>query len=242
LIFDDWFSHLIVPGIAHPAFKEIHPDIKESCNTISKSWIKEGVKCITKLSDKRLASVRSNNSLLLIGGPISNMLAREWQGFRRNPKTKIIEFTNSFSIKRRWRFQYRFEDNPKNKIIRYVNKSPHRSMPQAIKDEKTNEYRWPRGDKEGFLHFDWLIISFVKSVWDKTGRANIIDVSDLHGQGNKAFSDLMNSYEQLSALFYCLDKNGLRGQHFQALYKIIVEHVENVSRVRDYQLIDVAPI
>lgn len=91
----------------------------------------------------------------------------------------------------------------------------------------------------------YLLINFVPNVFYKSGATNILDGSDLHGIGNKAFADILNNPFRLKELNDLLIKNDIRpSDHFQALYRVIAshDHYSKKTKMKDYILYDVERI
>ncbi len=223
----------------------IHPDILSAFRKIAPLWKKSGLE-VQFTPDYELPEFDHRQSLVLIGGPISNVYSRLWQGYKQNPSTKIYENKATF-LKRRWVFEYNLNKSEENGPWRYLDGKRHRSWPQAIKDLKTNKliYPGPYFPNGNLLVQDYLLINFIPNLFNKAGTTNILDASDLHGVGNTAFSDLLNDSVRLNELNKSLTNNNIRpGDHFQALYKVEVDHnhSKKKSNMLSYDLYDVSPI
>jgi hypothetical protein len=122
----------------------------------------------------------------------------------------------------------------------------HRAVRQAIYDEETHELIPPGMlGSDDMLITDWLMLSFIPNILDRSHGASIVDASCLHGQGIKAFGQLSNDVNRLNQLVKQLDKKGISpGQHFQALYRINIKHDndEKSTFVHSYDLVDVARV
>ncbi|MEK6710136.1 MAG: hypothetical protein AABZ64_06125 [Nitrospinota bacterium] len=246
-LFGDWKSYWLVPGLDHKDYLakgKIHPDIFNPCIDIVPLWREAGLKLESTPLD-HLPITEDSRPLVLIGGPNSNIFSRKWQGYQQNPQTKRYEYIPP-RVERRWRFEYNFREPERAGPARYVDGEVHTSWQQAIKDEETNELFSPRTDgTERFLTQDWLMVNYVPNIWNERNETSILDCSDLHGQGIKAFSQLLREAPRLSQLDDMLKKRGIRpGDHFQALYRVYVDHDHDnkASNVTDFELYDVAPV
>jgi hypothetical protein len=223
----------------------IHPNILSPFKKIAPLWEDRGLE-VQFTPDYALPSFDHRQSLMLIGGPVSNIYSRLWQGYKQNPSTKIFENKTTY-VKRRWLFEYNLNKSKENGPSRYFDGKIHRSWPQAIKDLKTNKLIRPIVDSsnDDLLVQDYLLINFIPNVFYKAGATNILDGSDLHGIGNTAFSDILNDPIRLKELNDLLIVNSIKpGEHFQALYRILVNHNHSSkkSKMHDYILYDVARI
>jgi hypothetical protein len=184
--------------------------------------------------------------LILIGGPVSNSLAREWQGYGRSPSTGYVEDVLRRRPQLRWRFRYNLCEDKKAGPARFVDGKLHRSWPQAIEDFDKPGAGLRKAVTVGEDHWlvsDWLVLSFVRNTLSVGSGASIIDSSDLHGQGNMAFAQLMNDPWRLDELEKKLESRGIpHGGHFQALYRVDVVHKSEKTVLDNYYLVDVARI
>lgn len=220
----------------------IHPDILRPFNGLANVLADQGTE-FKAVSLDELPDAALDSQLLLIGGPVSNAIARKWQGYTRNPKTSIYEFTGS-KVPRRWRFEYKLNPEVAPRPKRFVDNILKESWPQAVWDERTSQFLFARIDQDGLLVEDRLLLTFAPNPYSRTG-ADILDVSDLHGQGNESFAELLASKLRLQALSHALDEANVRpGEHFQALYRVFVKNDtdKRITRCIDFSTPVVAPI
>ncbi len=207
-LFGPWQQYSAVPGTDHKDFASrsgttaIHPDIREAYNGILPLWEGAG-RSLQPVAEENLPTYVLTDPIILIGGPVSNTLSRQWQDYRRSEKTGLVERVRGRRTRRRWRFAYTLNSPTSEGPARYVNGSLHRSSPAAIEDlrrPKTPALFAVKAGRDRMLLSDYLVLSFVKNTLRSGSGASIIDVSDLHGQGNKAFARLVNDPDRLSEL------------------------------------------
>jgi hypothetical protein len=240
-LFGPLYAYSASPGIDNKDFPErIHPDILEPYSSILRLWEGTG-RVLTPVSAKDLPVLNLGDFILLIGGPVSNKISRTWQGYRRSPATGYVEYVGR-DLPRRWRFLYDLGDSKENGPARFVDGKLHRSWPQAILDtsNETGPRRASVTGADRMLVNDWLLVSFVPNTFDYSRGASFLDASDLHGQGNKAFAELLNDPLRLDELTKRLNDRGIRPrQHFQALYQVDVKHKGTTTKFVGYHLVDV---
>jgi hypothetical protein len=246
LLFGSWDRYSVVPGRHHKDYvpkRVIHPDIKAGADSLITALSYNASKLIPTNEDE-MPPTRVKDPLILIGGPFSNSCTRKWQGYY-SPKSGILQdkpLPGDLTL--RWRFNYNVPLSPGEGPARFVDGELHRSRRYTVTDAKSSQYVRPSTFGEDYmLSIDWLIVSYIPNTLNPTGNNSIIDASDLHGQGNKAFGMLLNDASRLNELVKKLTENNIRpGQHFQALYRVHVTHQEMHTSVTNYYLEDVAPV
>lgn len=218
----------------------LHPDILSPFKKILPLWNQDGFDLIpTKFID--LPTFDRRQPIILIGGPVSNVYSRFWQGYEQNPHTKIYEQKKNY-IRRRWVFRYGDEKGP----TRYLSGKLHSSWKQEIVDQKENKILKPIvNPKDGLLIQDYLLVNFVPNLFSQDSGTSILDSADLHGLGNDAFSELLNSPIRMKELVDILAKKNVRpGEHFQALYKVQAfhDHDSRQTTRKEYYLYDVEKV
>ena len=245
-LFGDVRYSMALPGRANVDFGggEIHPDILRPYEELAGLLHRSGIDMVPVAID-RLPTATLDEQLLLIGGPVSNAVARAWQGYRQNPESKIYEFVGS-PVSRRWRFEYALDRATAPKPMRFVAGILKESWPQAIWDERSpGSLQFAALDHStGLLVEDKLLLTFAPNPFSKSGTM-MLDVSDLHGQGNEAFVQLLSNKNRLQALTDELHRQNIPlGTPFQALYSVFVEHDHDarVTRFRDLSTPEVEPL
>ena len=243
-LFGPIYAYTAVPGIDNRDFADrIHPDILESYSKILRLWEGQG-RFLEPVGAKNLPLKDIGEFMLLMGGPVSNRFARTWQGYRRSLSTGLVEYMGH-NLPCRWRFEYDLGEPRDAGPSRFIDGKLHKSRPQAIIDNApaSRLLRASVMGEDRLLVADWLVVSFVPNVFDITRGTSILDASDLHGQGNKAFASLLNSSARLNELVERLAKKGIRPrQHFQALYQVDVKHYETTTKLGNFHLVDVEAV
>lgn len=103
----------------------IHPDILDPFKKIAPLWKDSGLE-VRFTPDYDLPSFDYRQSLVLIGGPVSNVFSRLWQGYQQNSSTKIFEHKMNH-VKRRWLFKYNLNESKESGPSRYFEGEMHRS-------------------------------------------------------------------------------------------------------------------
>jgi len=219
-LFSFWDDIRLFPGHAHPKWNGFHPDVVEAQNKIAGLFTFPDE--IEYRKFENLPELKNHGDLLLIGGPISNSLSRSIHGY--NFKGEKISHKPIINIGTRWSFYYPESTGKEKKFSRYVNKKMVTTKPKAIIDMvgalNTPRYSQINSESE-FIKSDYLLITVLPNNFsiDSSG-STIVDVADLHGQGNKAFAKIMENQKRRNELFKAV--NGKR--YFQALYEIGINH------------------
>jgi hypothetical protein len=233
-LFPSWGSVQIVPGNRHPDFG-FHPDIV----TVMTDMLNERV-MIGKFANiseiDRLEEPNCDGDMLLIGGPVSNGYSRLWRGFEMIDKRLIRRGNPNGGM--RWEFNY--PDLGENPVmpVRFVDGKPKSTWIKEIVDHKTGEIRrsqWsldmpiaitegglPLGATPRWLEQDFLLITCRPSPWTREAGRMVIDIADLHGQGDKAFVRILTDKDLRRELLEATVKRGVHS--FQALYSVRVRH------------------
>jgi hypothetical protein len=244
-LFGEWTYYEAAPGKDHRDYNQqriIHPDILAPFRSMLRLWDRQGHQLIPT-KEEQLPEINPEESLVLIGGPVSNVYARQWQGYSQSPSTGIFQFTDP-SVRRRWRFEYDLNESKDQGPTRFIDGKLHRAWPQAIADQQEGCLIRPKVQgADRLLAEDWLLLSFVPNVFAPGRGSTIVDASDLHGQGNKAFGQLVNDIDRLHELVLLIKSRNIRpGEYFQALYRVDVAHDDMQTSIRDYVLVAVAPV
>jgi hypothetical protein len=228
LLFGNWDHYSVVPGRHHKDYiskRVIHPDIKAGADSII-TPLSHNTTILVPTSEDNMPRTQLSDPLILIGGPFSNYCTRRWQGYH-SPKSGILKYKQPpGSLSLRWHFDYNVPQAPGEGPARFVDGELHRSRLYTVIDNKFSQHVRPsKFGVDYMLTTDWLIVSFIPNTLNPTGNNSIVDASDLHGQGNKAFGMLLNDAFRLEELVERLKHKNIRpGRHFQALYNIVVEH------------------
>lgn len=237
-------SYTVAPGRHNlDYFAKEHPDIFEPYYALRGLWQVDGCNYMP-LKSNELPNCDIQDSIFLIGGPVSNDLARSWQGYVRNPETKILEYNEPAHTRLRWRFNYEIASGARAAPTRYIDGRMHESWLQEIIDNETGTPLYASlTAPEGLIRNDWLLLSYLPSPYGRRFNSYFFDASDLHGQGVKILPSVLQDQNTLSEIRNALpaSSNYLDGG-FQALIEVFVKHENSVSIVTGYQLKDVAVI
>jgi hypothetical protein len=229
-LFSEWNDINLVPGTAHPQFG-FHPDIVEAQDKLIKLIHKDKMKTeFRSLVD--LPAVDRNRNLLLIGGPISNRTSREWQGFMRDQHSGTLTRSRRHPYGLRWEFLYPSSKNYAMQVRRYVCGQLVSTSQKFIEDAQATHVARERcgsvDAETGKLTGDVLLISYLPNILSASSEGNaIVDVADLHGQGDKAFARILQEDSLRLELYEATRKRGFR--FFQALYEVPVYHQDDIK-------------
>ncbi|HRI03295.1 MAG TPA: hypothetical protein PLL77_06095 [Pyrinomonadaceae bacterium] len=240
------FSHFsnieVVPGMVHPAFLgKPHPDIVEAQNDLLPFFPAKQVE-ILKLDDLPKPNIDGN--MLLIGGPVSNAISRTLRGF----KLKNGKLVSNGKLQRElgWEFHYS-EEKGQPGFRRYVNGTMVESKPKYItgglQKSALNMLSASFDPVTRFLDSDLLLITHIQNIVGKQSQGNdIIDIADLHGQGDKGFAKILDDDQLRNELFEATGKKGIN--HFQALYSVPVihDHLRKTTTAGKPKLLDIFKI
>jgi hypothetical protein len=220
-LFPFWKDIQLVPGIVHPV-DGFNPDVKDAQVKIAPLMYRSvPVEC---LSLEKLPEAALHRDLLLIGGPITNPISCKLHGYQfEGQKISVSPITD---VGTRWSFHYPYRTTEDMAFRRYVGGTLRAAWPQAIIDHKARGkaavplYPKVNPETEQILS-DYLLITVMPNDLrpDSTG-ATIIDVADLHGQGDKTFTDILGDSELCRELHDA--SKGKR--YFQVLYEVPVTH------------------
>lgn len=232
-IFGPLYSYSLVPG-KHNVDAFRHPDIFEPLENLGPFWSHSGHQVETMRAENLILSPLDRN-VLLIGGPVSNLASRHWRGMAQERGLGFIRQTQTPAINARWGFVYDFGKDKSEGIWRYVDGEPHQSWPQAIIDANNpgqlREAGYQKHDGFKMLQTDRLLITFALSPFSNQQKS-LVDVADLHGKGNEAFTMLLRNKDELLKLEKVLhDQRIYSGRPFQVLYDVHVEHHDHKTTI-----------
>lgn len=234
-LFVDWGRYTLLPGSANVDFRaEVHPDIIQACRAIEPLWRRPG-RPVEYRSAEQLHPATKSDSLFLIGGPVSNAWAQEWQGYTRD-SDGYLHRTHPPSLDLRWYFKYALAEPKWSGPLRYVDGILKPSWPQAIVDTSSGDLIRPSTMGPSrmlpnlplpvkMLRTDWMVMSYLPNTLDTSSNTDIIDISDFHGQGDKALG-LLHNPPRLNQLLREVRASGAT-RYFQALFEIPVKHDED---------------
>lgn len=239
-LFPSWHESWLVPGSHHPK-QGLHPDVEQAANNLLPLFPK--LHDARRLALDELPNPNFSDDLLLIGGPVSSALSMHVHGHRFHG-TKISERPVR-NTQLRWQFHYPSAKAADPKFLRYMNETLRPTMVKGIVDTKASgELAMPfysRIDHDQRITSDYLLITVVRNRFAKiSSGSTIIDIADLHGQGDKAFASIMDSSSARREL-----ASALKGKkYFQALYEVRVKHDDSTRRTFPgaARLLDVAPV
>jgi len=227
-LFPTWSEFQIVPGTHHP-IEGYAPDVRTALERLEPLVPKSDPVVFVAAADLRLAI--TNRDMVLIGGPITNLLSRQVHGYRFHKRKNKIDVRPFKKTGLRWCFEYPYPSSHDQTIIRYaggvlkVTTLPKGIVDLNVKTAALAEPRFSRVDPEnGLLESDYLLLTVVpNTMGNQSTGCTIIDVADLHGQGDKIFADLLDNPEYRKEL-----ANAVEGSRFfQALYEVPVRHDTN---------------
>ena len=221
-IFPSFASTQLSKGEHHPK-RKFHPDVRVALDEMTS--ILMNCRSPSELPVEALPEVNRDGNIVLLGGPISNELTRELHGHTISTEEKVSEFPNN---RRgfRWHFGYpeRSHDDPT--FGRYVDGAFTQTWPKFIVDTKASAESTRRlgsglDPQTGLITSDYLLITVQPNTLGSHATGNtIIEISDLQGQGDKAFPRLLQNKDAMRDL-----ANEVKGmRYFQALYSVPVEH------------------
>ena len=221
-LFPSFDKTQLVPGSHHPA-EGFHPDVLAALNGLAP--ILNGLQPTKYVEFRSLPAPDLSKDLLLLGGPISNELSLKLHGHTFSGK-KISPLPNQRSGFR-WHFFYPEPTFGEPAYSRYVSGQLLPKMRKAIVDTRApsnaNVFDSRCGD-DGLISTDYLLITVQPNPFANGNGSTVVEVADLQGQGDKAFSRLLANDAARREL-----QTELRSsRHFQALYEVPVVH--NSSR------------
>lgn len=207
----------LVPGSHHPD-EGFHPDVYDAMCGMA-TLVGQGP--TTSTSFGALPTPNLTGDLLLLGGPISNELSCRLHGhsYTNRKITPLPENRSGF----RWHFYYPEPVPMEHAYSRYVSGKRDPKWRKAIIDTKlpvsANEID-SRCEDDGSISNDYLLITVQPNTFAPGSGTSIVEVADLQGQGDKAFSTLFANEAARHEL-----KAELRfTKYFQALYEVPVVH------------------
>lgn len=242
MLFPEWGSLALVPGRRHPDFDSFHPDIVEAQFTIrdvGAHVISHGD--VQSLPLQVLDPPWQAQSMLLIGGPKSNDLAFKLRGHQVDRDGTILVPTRP-TLNCRWD-TIPLARGELTRIARYVAQRFTATEPKAVRDarlghylvsqrapeyegrraaELAQEYGIQDPNSVEWLTWDYLLVSVLPNPW-ATERW-IVDIGDLHGQGDKAFADLVWHDDVMRTLAAAVKPP------FQALFRVPVHHEHGIRQ------------
>ncbi|WP_149303165.1 helix-turn-helix domain-containing protein [Pareuzebyella sediminis] len=239
-VFNFWDKITLHPGQTHPKWGGLHPDVKHASREIVK---------LTELPEDALfvgydglPDTEKQGNLLLIGGPISNDLSCELHGYKFLNENKI-SIKPSKNIGTRWSFYFPVPE--KGDLLgfsRFVEGEEIKTWPKAIEDNQLKGAAKgpifsPFDPHTGRIISDFLLITVVPNQLTKySSGSTIVDVADLHGQGNKAFSQIISNKDRLKELMDAVDGK----RYYQALYEVFVSHddYQKTTNIKKIELVD----
>jgi hypothetical protein len=227
-LFPEWRDAQVVPGRHHPV-DGFHPDIVDALRELA-PLIPRADLPIVLGSDADLPSANPRGNLVLIGGPISNVLSSRLHGHHFDGRKISVNPVTSTSL--RWHFHYPFPRDDDPPFSRYVGGSlREKTMAKALVDSHSSGAlgmpRFSKVDNDtGRIESDLLLITVLpNTLGSRATGATIIDVADLQGQGDKAFAVVLQDHLLRRELY-----NATKGKrYFQALYHVPVLH-DDASR------------
>lgn len=239
-LFPAWNSVQIVPGTHHPVVGYPH-DVQVALEKLI-PLVPRAHRVVTAPLRDMLSADKAGN-LVLIGGPIANDLSLHVHGYRFDKKKKIsIDPVTETGL--RWAFSYPFKQKDDPSFSRYDAGTLRSTMPKAIVDRRSSgivgKPRFSGVDyNTGRITSDFLLITVVPNILlRRSTGSTIIDVADLHGQGDKVFAELLRDGHRRREL----GKFVQRHRYFQALYEVPVTHDDDARETRPGvpNLLDVA--
>ncbi len=219
-IFRDWEQVEVVPGRLHPDYLgQIHPDIVAAQRVLIPTLVNDpsSVAAVDAKVLPDASSLPRSASVLLIGGPVTNQASRALHGFRR---VDGLMASVAPLPELRWRFEYLALRQ--GRVRRYVSGSrtgdSTESWGKRVVDTHTGTSYQAQVDDNGFMTTDLLLVTHVPV----PTRSSVIDVADLHGQGDIAFGMAMGNPEWVQDLGRLSDRN--KSPYFQALFRVGVRH------------------
>lgn len=208
----------LIPGSHHPD-EGFHPDIYDALSALTAKLVTS--KPYTSLDFQSLPAPNKGGHLLLLGSPISNELTLQLHGHTFAGRKISVNPSNRSGF--RWHFCYPESEARELSYSRYVFGRLEPKMRKIIIDERApisaNEYSSSCND-DGTISNDYLLITVQQNTFSKGSGTSIIEVSDLQGQGAKAFPMIL---ENEAARRELKSKLGA-SKYFQALYEVPVAH------------------
>lgn len=226
-IFPSFASTQLSKGEHHPE-RGFHSDVRVALDEMTSILIAR--RSATELPLEALPEVNRDGNIILLGGPISNELTRELHGHTISPEKKVSKLPNS-RMGFRWHFGYPEQSTADPTFGRYVDGVFARTWPKFVIDTKANtdstRYLESGYDPQtGLITSDYLLITVQPNTLGSHATGNtIVEISDLQGQGDKAFPRLLQNPNAMRDLADAV--KGMR--HFQALYSVPVKHITNKS-------------
>ena len=228
-------------GLVHEQYSnEMHPDIKEGAELAGPLWSQLRSPVWAKHAEMPIRP--KDYPLVTIGGPRSNLVSRRLHGFETELGGKVAALPGR--SRGRYSFNYTdlsLENSPRRFVARELVAATGR---HALHDADRDQVLRAITDSHGMLEADFLLVTSSQNPFAReSGR--VVDIADLHGQGNKAAGQLLTdpvALEELAALVN--DRKIDRIHGFQALYLVPTTHEETRSFVRkgEFHLLDVSPL
>jgi excisionase family DNA binding protein len=216
-----WRTVQVSVGMHHTV-EGYHPDTQEALQTIAPHIVRSD-RVIVDGSDS-FPTVDPYRDLLLIGGPATNLLSRRLHGYSSVGKKLSERPTLSTGL--RWCFFYPQPSEHDPDFSRYVRGELRRTMSKALLDCRAQgllaEPRYCRFEKtHGRVLSDFLLLTVMPNKLENHASGfYVIDVADLHGQGNKVFARIVGDSQRRKELSEAVG----RKRYFQALYEVPVMH------------------
>ena len=224
-LFPMWETVQVVPGTHHPVFG-YHHDVQMALENLVPLVPRSHPVVTARLKDLRPANKAGN--LVLIGGPITNDISLRIHGYEFDKNMKIsIKPVGNTGL--RWLFYYPFKRPDDPSFSRYDEGMLRETMPKAIMDQRASGMlaapRFSGVDySTGMITSDFLLVTVIPNTLLRSSTgSSIIDIADLHGQGDKVFAELLRDNDRRRELHESVG----RQRYFQALYEVPVTHDES---------------
>lgn len=233
-----WADIQIVPGSHHPVLG-YHPDIQIALDRLAR--IVPRTLPVVGRSVNELPLPDFGRDLILVGGPVSNVLSEQIHGYSfHGDKISPMPFRETGL---RWCFHYPHKSDSDPLLRRYVAGEVRPSMPKGVVDLNAHSPldcpMYPSYDPETErIQSDYLLVTVLPNQFGaRSTGATLIDVADLQGQGDKAFACIMEKEELRRELGTRVGRN----RYFQALYRVAVHHDDHLRETTPgaIELIDV---
>lgn len=228
-LFPRWAEVQVVPGRHHP-IDGYPPDVKIALDRLT-PLIPRSHPVVTVGLD-HLPSANLAGELVLIGGPVANMLSRQLHGYRFSNNKLSVRPMRKTGF--RWCFSYPYRKAEDPHFSRYIGGELRETMPKAIIDlHGTGPMAVPRfsavDPESGKIRSDFLLLTVTPNTLLRySSGSSIVDVTDLQGQADKVFADLLLDDGRRVELA----KAVRRKRHFQALYEVPVMHDDRKRETR----------
>jgi len=220
-LFPMWPEIQVVPGTHHPV-DGYHSDVRIALERLTPLVPRFDPIVVARADELPRADLARD--LVLIGGPVTNAISLRLHGYEYSNEKISNRPTRKTTL--RWCFHYprKRRNDPSNS--RYVAGKLRATMPKALVDRQaTGDLALPRycrvDPETGRIQSDYLLLTVMpNSVLGRSTGFTIIDVADLHGQGDKVFADVLGDDSSRKELAEAV--SGKR--YFQALYEVPVTH------------------